>query len=263
MENMEAIRKGQVIRLLSITLSALVLFNSCYTTKTVNDTSRPIYKTEKVPVYEEVETIEYRKVQTPVFRDPQGRQVDTPIHLAVIDFYSRSDAGTIYREKVTESFYDNLISNPDAMNRFQLYSPANLKAIFEVNELTPHNRSLMREFSGLNIPFAVSAEVANIRQPEFVLSIYRTSNGTSLFSHQFKTTSESDAIADAIRFMIYEEVPIYGTERQIVRYDEKRERTGYHTKEEQVLSELGKVILILAGSSLLLYVGQWYIWEKL
>ena len=254
---MNILRKNPFVKFFSIILAVVFFCTSCYTTRTVNDTSRPIYETKRVPVYEEVETVEYRKAQSPVFRGIDGRQVSSPIHLAVLDFYSRSGSRTINQSTITNSFYNKLIANTDAMNKFQLYSSDNLRTIFDVRELNPQNRSLLQEFSNMDIPFAVSAEVTNTRQPEFELSIYRTSNGISLFSHQFKTTSASNAIDDALRFMVLEELPYYGTSNQFVRYENEKIQTGYHTRDIRELDTgMSAAVTLIVGVLLIALIAE-------
>lgn len=242
---MNALRENPLFRFMVIVMSSTVLFTSCMTTRRVDDKSRPRYETKETPVYENVDVVTYRKQTAPVFRGADRREAERPIGLAVLDFYSQSGSRTIYNERVTNTFYSKLLNAPNVWEKFQPYQPSTLKSMFSANQLNAGNRSLMREFSNTNIPFAVSAELSNTQRPDFELSIYRTSNGISIFSHQFRTTGASNAIDDAIRFLMTEELPHYSRERQIVRYDTERIKVGYHKKSEQVVDVESTIYLLL------------------
>ncbi len=250
---MNALRENPLFRFMLIVISSIVLFTSCMTTRRVDDKSRPRYETRETPVYENVDIVEYRKQQTPVFRGTDRREAARPIGLAVLDFYSQSGTRTNYNERITNTFYTRLLNAPDVWDKFQPYQPSTLKTMFSVNQLNVGDRSLMREFSNTNIPFAVSAQLNNTQRPDFELSIYRTSNGISIFSHQFKTTGASNAIDDAIRFLMTEELPYYNTESQVVRYETERIKTGYHKKSERVVDGESTVYLLL-GIGLLIAI---------
>ncbi len=231
MKSLQTVHGKTILPLVAIMMTFLFLGSSCYTTRRVDDRDRPIYETQRIPVYEEIDKVEYRIITTPLFLDANQREASKPIGLAILDFYNGVGTRTVYHETVTNIFYSRLIGSQGVWEKFQPYEPPNLKMMFSRRELNIHNKRLMEELSSASIPFAVSAEITNAQLPNLTLQIYRTSNGTAIFSHSFMTTDASNAIDDAVRFLLSEELPYYTTENIIARHTTERKKMGYEKKE--------------------------------
>jgi hypothetical protein len=248
---MMTFRYSTILHPVSLSLSCVMFLTSCYTTSYVNDHSRPIYEEKKEPVYGQVDKTEYRKIPNPVFRDQYQKVVEKPIDLAVLDFWNVTGESYSYYPTHTKSFYNKLIKYPGIWDKFQPYSPDNIKAIYRFDELHPNNRRLFNELSKGGIPFFVTGQITDSGNPEFWLSIYRTSDGATMLNHKMRTTDASNAYEDAVRLLIKEELPDYLSEHKIVRYDTKKEITGYHKKQvseyEDTTTWVAIIVLLIAG----------------
>jgi len=212
-----------------IILISFLLLTSCYTTKYVDNLDEPIYKERQIPVTKDVEKTEYHKMGSILFVNQSNKEVSKPISLAILDFYRINGTQIKYFPELTNSFFTGLKKADGFYSKFQPYTPKTLKEIFELPELNPTSEKVIGSLAKHGIPFAVTAKVLDQSRPEFEIYVIRTKDNKVIFTHLLKNTSNSEAIKDAVRLLMKEEVTWYTTVQE-TKFETKRELVGYEQK---------------------------------
>ena len=211
------------IKITFLVCISVLLFSSCYTTKTI---SEPVYETKKVPVYDDEYSVKYNRTDN-LFVGRSG-SVTKPISLAIMEFSYKANDRKYVDYELMNKFYKELINTSGFYNNFQPFKWTTIRDFYNISNLDVNNRATQISLYNQKIYFCCGAYCY---KNSIRFKIYRTSDGKLVFNELLRESSNSTYINDAVNVFMYNYIPEYYY--KILRYEEKNELVRYKTREEK------------------------------
>jgi len=155
-----------------------------------------------------VTTVSYKKFAQNPFAGDQY-----PIGLGILRF---SSSRGNYSE-LTKKVLDTLKSRSAVLEKFTLFPYSSLeeqKATLQIGNLDPTDKQVLAKLDKfMDIKFVVYGVVTDETLPLFTMDVVRTADGKKVFSQQFRQSSNSTPINDAVLLFQSFRVPVYKNER--------------------------------------------------
>jgi hypothetical protein len=195
--------------------------SGCYTYETVK---KPVYKNKKVPIYVDIETVDYETVPSKTFEGTLGKY-NEPIKIAFIGAF----ANDIFNEINYFKLLGKLQSDENIHRRFKIIKREEIEKIINFHDLNINslsNTNLINSLYQKGVKFTFAAY--QLPSDDIRIEIVRNSNDEMVFSGVFKNSSESTAMNDIGILFSDNKRAIYSKEKIIDRYKETREIVDYN-----------------------------------